>query len=380
MNNIDSTIPKTQAALRAAHENASDNAVIRYAQCWEDADVLLKALSIQNGAHCLSIASAGDNTLAMLTQAPHSIIAIDPNPAQLACLKLRIAAYRSLEYDDLMMFLGVRPSDTRLQLYQRCRKALGIRERAFWDARPLAISQGLITLGRFEHYFAIFRRHVLPRIHSRQRIDELMQAKSYDARKAFYDHKWNNWRWRLIYRIFFSRALMSRLGRDRQCFSQVKGKVASRLMARTHHALTELDPAHNPYLHWIVYGHYGETLPYALRAEHFETIRNNLDRIHCIQTTLSDYLALHQGACFDAFNLSDIFEYLPMNKYEINLRQLISASNTGARIVYWNMLATRTRPASLSGMLKPLDELGSRLHAQDNAFFYKQLVIEEVCR
>ena len=33
---------------------------IRYAQCWEDADVLLQGLDVQPGDHCLSIASAGD--------------------------------------------------------------------------------------------------------------------------------------------------------------------------------------------------------------------------------------------------------------------------------------------------------------------------------
>jgi S-adenosylmethionine-diacylglycerol 3-amino-3-carboxypropyl transferase len=40
---------------------------IRYGQCWEDADILLTALDIQPGDVCLSIASAGDNTLALLT-------------------------------------------------------------------------------------------------------------------------------------------------------------------------------------------------------------------------------------------------------------------------------------------------------------------------
>ena len=38
---------------------------IRYAQCWEDADVLLDALQVEPGDTCLSIASAGDNTLAL---------------------------------------------------------------------------------------------------------------------------------------------------------------------------------------------------------------------------------------------------------------------------------------------------------------------------
>jgi len=59
-----------------------------YAQCWEDADVLLEALDIQPGHVCLSIASGGDNTLAMLSCGPARVIAMDRNPAQIACLEL----------------------------------------------------------------------------------------------------------------------------------------------------------------------------------------------------------------------------------------------------------------------------------------------------
>ena len=45
----------------------ADFSRIRYAQCWEDADVLLDALDVQPGDTCLSIASAGDNSLALLS-------------------------------------------------------------------------------------------------------------------------------------------------------------------------------------------------------------------------------------------------------------------------------------------------------------------------
>ncbi len=43
---------------------------IRYAQLWEDADVLLAGLASKPGATLVSICSAGDNALAMLTLDP----------------------------------------------------------------------------------------------------------------------------------------------------------------------------------------------------------------------------------------------------------------------------------------------------------------------
>src|ERR1043165_5066599 len=94
---------------------------IRYAQCWEDADILVDALDIQPGDVCLSIASAGDNAIALLTRHPSRVIALDLSPAQLACVEVRVAAYRTLEHAELLEFMGSVPSRRRRELYLRCR-------------------------------------------------------------------------------------------------------------------------------------------------------------------------------------------------------------------------------------------------------------------
>ena len=85
----------------------ADFSGIRYAQCWEDADILLDALNVGPGHVCLSIASAGDNALAMLTRDPARVVALDLSPAQLACLELRVCAYRNLAHEELLELIGV---------------------------------------------------------------------------------------------------------------------------------------------------------------------------------------------------------------------------------------------------------------------------------
>src|SRR5436309_16106556 len=104
---------------------------IRYASVWEDADVLCEALApVAPGRRLLSIASAGDNVLALLTLDPAEVVAVDLSAAQLACVALRIAAFRQLEHEALLEFLGVRgAADTsalarRLETYRRVREAL----------------------------------------------------------------------------------------------------------------------------------------------------------------------------------------------------------------------------------------------------------------
>src|ERR1043166_5826818 len=108
---------------------------IRYAQCWEDADILVEGLDVRPGDVCLSIASAGANSLALLTPGP----------------------------------------------------ALG-------------------------NPFALCRRRVLPLVHVRRRVNALLRGGTREQRVAFYRHQWDTCRWGLLFRVFFSRFVMGRMG------------------------------------------------------------------------------------------------------------------------------------------------------------------------
>ncbi len=356
----------------------ADFSRIRYAQCWEDADILLAGLDIQPGDTCLSIASAGDNAIALLLGDPAKVIALDMNLSQLHCLELRVAAYRILSHPELLELIGSRPSADRIALYRRCRSELGPSARAFWDASEPLIAKGIGAAGKFERYFQLFRAWALPFAHSQRRVRQLLAEKPAPDRRTFYDQKWDTWRWRLLFRVFFSRFVMGRLGRDPSFFDYVDGSVGDRILNRARHALRELDPSANPYLHWILQGTHGEALPLALRAEHFETIRERIGRLEWRLCSLEDYCHADDRTAIDRFNLSDIFEYMSEANSERLLRSLLALAKPGGRFAYWNMLAPRSRPESLSGALACQDALAQQLFRQDKAFFYSRFVIEEV--
>jgi len=356
----------------------ADFSLIRYAQCWEDADVLLEALDIQPGEVCLSIASAGDNTLALLTRNPGRVVAVDLSASQLACLELRVAAFRELTHAELLELIGSLPSTRRDGLYRRCRPGLSPEVRAFWDSRAADVAAGVGGAGKFEKYFKLFRTRVLPLVHSRGRIERLLRGGTREEREEFYERHWDNWRWRLLFRVFFSRYLMGRLGRDPGFFKYVEGSVAGRLLQRGRYAVTGLDPAANPYLQWILTGRHLTALPLALRPEHFETVRANLDRLEWHCRPLEDFLQTQDRAAIDRFNLSDIFEYMSPENTERVLEKLAGSGRAGGRLAYWNTLVPRSRPDSLAGRLQPLSDLAERLHRQDKAFFYTRFVVEEI--
>jgi S-adenosylmethionine-diacylglycerol 3-amino-3-carboxypropyl transferase len=364
--------------MRSEVATRAEFSQIRYAQVWEDADTLLAGLDIQPGDICVSIASAGDNVLAMLSRDPGRVIALDLNPAQLACLELRVAAFRELTHPELLELIGSRPSSRRDALYARCRPALTPAVRTFWDARSAEIAAGIGSAGKMERYFALFRTKVLPLIHSRARVRKMLELKDPAERERFYESTWNTWRWRLLFRIFFSRAVMGRMGRDPSFFTYVEGSVADRIMARARHAMVMQDPSVSPYLHWLTTGTHGDVLPCALRAENFERIRNNLDRLewHCV--SVEEFLAQAGPGSFDRYNFSDLFEYVSLDHYHRMLEQIVRASRPGGRLAYWNLLAERKRPEFMADRLLPLSDLAQRLHDADRTFFYNAFVVEEV--
>ena len=351
---------------------------IRYAQVWEDADILVDALATAPGATLVSICSAGDNALAMLLRDPARVIAIDLSHAQLACLHARIAAMRVLDHAGFLALMGARRSDHRGPLFDRMLSALdGEDLRAFWAARRTdVLRDGLAGIGRFERYFALFRRWLLPLVHGRRRVDAIFVSKSQADRRRFLDRDWNNRRWRLLLGLFFSRTVMGRLGRDPAFFDHVDGSVAQHVARRIRHAAVDLDPADNPYLHWILKGCHGRALPLAWRAEHYRTIAGRLDRL---EPRLGALEALASSADrADGFNLSDVFEYMDPSTVRRVYADILACANPGARLVYWNMMAPRRVPDGLRGQVRTCTDAERRGKAADKAFFYSDFVVEEV--
>lgn len=370
--------PPWRLATRA---EAADHAAftdIRYAQCWEDADTLTAALAPLPGQVGVSIASGGENTLALLASGPERIVAIDLNPAQLACLELKVAAFRELSYDELLALVGSRPSSSRTALFRRCRSQLSNMARTFWDARSGVIERGLNSGGKFERYFAMFRTRVLPLVHGRSTVGRLLEPKPQIDREEFYRREWDTWRWRTMFRLFFSRAAMGRLGRDPSFFRYVEGTVADRILARTRHALTALDPAANPYVQWILTGQHTTALPLALRRESFDAIRAHLDRLELRLASAEELLTEAPDRSVSWFNLSDIFEYMSPDRTRQLLEAVARCGRPGARLAYWNTLVPRARPESLEDRLRSLGEFAAALHQQDKAFFYSAFRVEEV--
>jgi S-adenosylmethionine-diacylglycerol 3-amino-3-carboxypropyl transferase len=346
-----------------------DFSFIRYANCWEDAGLLIRNTVPLKDERILSIASAGDNSLAFLAHDPASVLAFDVNETQLFLTELKQKAIQVLEYDEVLAFLGFSESDNREMYFDRISAELSPAALGYFRHHIALVRNGIIHQGKFENYFRIFREYVVPLIHSRKRVDELFRPKTAGEQYRFYHEKWNNMRWRMLFRIFFSRFVMGRLGRDPAFFREAKTAVGETIYQSAGRHLETTAVFDNPYLDYQLRGRFTVGLPYFLRPENFEKIRNNISRLQLFKGYLTD--VPNEGK-FDILNLSNIFEYMDKDTFRKQAEYLSTAVNAGSRMAYWNLLV----PRKLSEVHNGFEELP--LTGQDQCFFYQSFNVSRL--
>lgn len=353
---------------------------ILYAQCWEDPNIDREALRIDQNDVVFSITSGGCNTLAFLVDDPSKIVALDANPYQNYLLDLKIAAFRTLTYEELLALFGVTPLQDRLGTYRRLRPGLRDESRRYWDANPGQIEQGILHCGRFERYLQLLRTW-LGRLLGRSLFRELFAAESPGERRELFEKRWDRFRWHLFTRVLLSRFVMT-LMFDKAFFAQLKedfsfGRHFERIARR---AITELPVGENSFLAYMLFGSFYslEALPEYLQRSNFETIRERLDRIEIVTGSCAQYLSTLPENSISKFNFSNIFEWMTDQAFEALLREVIRVARDGAILTYRNLLVPRSRPECLAEWITPQSELAAALHQKDLSFIYQAYIVERI--
>lgn len=335
---------------------------IRYSNCYEDTSSLLE---IADGKKYLSVCSGLDNTLALLLKNPDKIICFDYNITQIYLAKLKIASFKYLDYLELLKFFGIDSTvKDRLNIYNEIRNYLDNDVKSYFDEFKDIIKVGLIYAGKFEYYLTKFKKYVLPFTHSKKTITAFMNAKTIEEQKYIYNSKFNNKRLNLLFKIFFSKKVMSKLGRDKTYFKYVNTNLALNLKQRVNLGFNNVLNIDNPYMQYIILGKF-ISLPLYLQFENFNIIKSNIEKIELVNQDFEEVLKKDK---YDFLNLSDIFEYMDEEKMP-NLEKLIYEHTTNnAKIVFWNMMVKRNFNL---GLFKEINS--EEAFKKEKPFFYQKL-------
>jgi S-adenosylmethionine:diacylglycerol 3-amino-3-carboxypropyl transferase len=96
-------------------------------------------------------------------------------------------------------------------------------------------------------------------------------------------------------------------------------------------------------------------------------LKQRTSRLSLVCADLEPYLASMPPGAFTAFNLSDVFEYMPAAAAARTIGALIRVAGRGARIGFWTLFVPPPLPAA-QGVLQPeADDTGFR---RSRTFFY----------
>ncbi len=353
---------------------------ILYAQCWEDPSLDRKAMNIRKDDVVFSITSGGCNTLTFLLDDPKKVYALDMNPHQNYLLELKIAGFKSLTYDELLEFVGVRESDHRAELYRRLRSQLSDVCRAYWDGEQDKIAGGIIHAGRFEAYMKLLRSWLWRTI-GRTTIQQFFESHSPSWRLRLYHERWEGFWWWLFTRVLLSRWVMTLLF-DKAFFQYLDASFSfgENFAKKIQHALTQLPMRENYFISYILLGTYysEQHLPPYLRREHFETIRRRVSRVDIITNSCEKFFESLPDNTISKFNFTNIFEWMSESAYEKLLHDTVRVATDGAIMTYRNLLVHRERPESRANGIVPNGALARLLHEQDLSFIYDNYVVEQI--
>jgi len=354
-----------------------------FTQNWEDPESDRKALQISPRDAIMTITSGGCNTLEFLCYDPEIIYAIDINPSQSFLLEMKIAAMKTLNYDQFIEFLGLQPSDNRIEQYQNIRKYLSEEAAQFWDHHLKIIAKGFLIRGRYEN-FVKYVGKLIQFIQGRKRVRGLLSKENLDRQKEFYDKFWDTRRTRLIFNLFFNKYILARKGlkADYFHFDDGSASFAESFFKKFSHAARNIPIDSNYFLQLYLMGEYRTLLeaPRYLQIEHYEMIKSRVNRIHIVTDDAKKWLMSMPEFSIDCFSLSNICELMSLEDSGILFNEVFRSSRNGGRICFRNLMIPREVPNKLQDKIIIDKELSKELMELDRSFVYSKVAAYKIAK
>lgn len=344
---------------------------VRYANCWEDANILLDALDV-GGKVGLSVLSGGDNTLAMLINNPKKIVAFDINETQIHLFNLKKAGFKNFDYKNLLALLGIYDTSKSYELFLKLKDKMDEDSFNYFAEHPELIKKGVVNVGKFEGYFQMFKKYIVPLFATKEQILKLVSFKDIKKQEEYYEDVINNRRLNFIFNAFFGFRVMGKFGRDKSFYNNVESKKNSGQKFREHfdYGITHIPNYDNPYINYILTNKFKECcMPVYLQEKNFNLIKKGINKIEVRRASLMEI-----DGKFDFFNLSDIFEYMDDDSFLQNSKKLYSLSKHRSKIAYYNMQGKKYLDQNL---FKLYEKESGEYTKKMQAYFYNEFLLYE---
>jgi len=342
----------------------------------EDERSEVRALELGPNDRVLSIASAGEMPLSLLSVGVASLVAVDVDPAQLLLGQLKFVAACTLGREETIRFLGYRPASAteRSRWLDAVLSQLPDDAREFWEAHRSQVEQGAIWAGRFERYLQKITGVAVPLL-GRRRIEGIFDCATIAEQEAYFDTRLDLPALKALLRIAFNRKVYAQRGMDPRSLqyrTATDEPLGVQFFRQFRNALTRTPARENHLMQLILLGRTmsEECIPAYLSPAGFETLRANKDRIDFRLVDLIKYLQNCPPGTFTKAHLSNLPDWMDQDQFETTLTLVNDKIARPGRVVWRYLHRDRPVPASLEASLVVDRRFGAELERADRFPFY----------
>lgn len=324
-----------------------------YPQIWEDPEVDIEALSLNEQSRIFTISSGGCNVLNYLTVAPQSITVVDLNEAHLALLNLKLTAIKHLpDAESFFDFFGRANLAKNQDSYAiHLRPHLDEKTLQYWEGK-----EGLFGKKRIEFFSDGFYRHGLlgrfiGAIHwvSRQLgydISQIMNARNEQEQQHLFDeHIAPIFETRLVKFLCHRSIVLYSLGIPPAQFDEMV-KDAQQQQQGMHLLLKERArrlacdfPLKDNYFAWQAFNRsydikYRQAVPRYLKNESFDTLKTNLEHLSLHHQSMTERLKAMPANSLNAYLLLDAQDWMDAEQLTELWQQINRTAQPGAKVVF----------------------------------------------
>jgi S-adenosylmethionine-diacylglycerol 3-amino-3-carboxypropyl transferase len=262
-------------------------------------------------------------------------------------MELKQAAFRNLDYDQLLGFFGIRQNRQRLNVYATLEKDISPGAKEFWRQNLKTIKKGLLMNGRYEKFIKLAGLFIRL-MQGRRKIKAFFSLPSTQAQEIFYAEKWDNGKWKWLFRTMFNKKRLAKRGLNADYFHFDDGSASfsESFYRRATHAMTKIPAESNYFLSLYLTGRYlnEQQLPPYLKRENFEVIKQNINRIEPITADSKYWLMQQPENLFDAMSLSNICELMDENDTVKLFKETARTAKPGGSVIFRNLIIPRDVP------------------------------------
>jgi S-adenosylmethionine-diacylglycerol 3-amino-3-carboxypropyl transferase len=320
-----------------------------YPQIWEDPEVDLAAMEINNTHRIFTISSGGCNIMNYLTARPAAVTAVDLNPAHIALARLKLTAVTHLDdHEAFFKLFGEADTPANITTYDTLlRPHLDPVTRAYWDSFKWGLGRRINYFTRNIYRYGLLGRfigtvHIIAKFYGKDPRVMLNARTREDQVRLFNEHLAPIFDRRLVRFLCSMPSSLYGLGIPPAQFDALnedaKGNMADLLKDRLRRLACDYDIQDN-YFAWQAFGRGYDrkdrrAVPRYLKRENFATLKELAHTVDLHHLTLTDYLATQGPNSFDRYVFLDAQDW--MNDEQLNnlWREVARTARPGARVIF----------------------------------------------